>query len=258
MATHDRHDPLAIPTQRPTHPAQRGPRDDGLPMRRYEVHGLCPDGYPQHFIRALPAEPHVDEAFAAFAHGTLIATPGGPVAVEDLAPGMTLATADAGARRLMWAGSTVLMPMPGAMRGDLPVLTRVTADSLGLGRPAPDLILGPRARMLFRHPGCHEILGTGQAFGPAAAFVDGVSLIGLRITHPIRVFHLALEAQHILIANGIEVESYHPGDNAAALMDPAARQRFLALFPHLCGFEGFGPMTLPRLTAFEMERMRTA
>ncbi|MGC9419414.1 MAG: Hint domain-containing protein [Rhodovulum sp.] len=251
MGTHERY-PL------PTHPSRLAGHDAGAAMRRYEVNGLCPDGYPQQFIRALPAEPYIDEAFAAFSHGTLIATPGGPVAVEDLAPGMTLATADAGPQRLMWIGSTVLVPMAGALRSDLPALTRVTADSLGLGRPMPDLILGPRARMLFRHPGCHEILGTGQAFAPASAFVDGVALIGLRVTRPTRVFHLALEAQHVLLANGVEVESYHPGDNAADLMDQGQRLRFLALFPHLGGFEGFGPMAMPRLTAFEMDRMRAA
>ncbi|GAA0291273.1 Hint domain-containing protein [Rhodovulum strictum] len=258
MGLHDRHTPMVRPGVPPGYTAHLDPRQNGSLMRRYEVNGLCPDGYPQHFIRALPAEPHIDEAFAAFAHGTLIATPSGPVAVEDLEPGMTLSTADAGARRLMWVGSTVLMPMAGALNRDLPTLTRVTADSLGLGRPMADLILGPRARMLFRHPGCHDILGTGQAFGPASAFADGMAMIGLKVTRPTRVFHLALEAQHILMANGIEVESYHPGDNAADLMDPAARLRFLALFPHLCGFEGFGPMSLPRLTAFEMERMRAA
>ncbi|MCO8145715.1 Hint domain-containing protein [Rhodovulum tesquicola] len=255
MGTHDRLVPPGLWQIRPLH---AGPGDEPMPRRRYEVSGLCPDGYPQHFVRALPAEPHIDEAFCAFAHGTLIATPGGPVAVEDLHPGVMLSTADAGARRLIWVGSTVLMPMTDALRPVPPMLTRLTADSLGLGRPMPDLILGPRARMLFRHPGCHDILGTGAAFGPASALVDGMALIGLRVTRPTRVFHLALEAQHILLANGVEVESYHPGENAADLMDPAARLRFLALFPHLCGFEGFGPMSLPRLTAFEMERMRAA
>lgn len=256
MGTHDLFSPRAAAAPGATFSARLSGPDDLAAMRRYEVNGLGPDGHPQQVLRTLPAEPHLDEAFAAFARGTLIATPGGPVAIEDLAPGMTLTTADAGPQRLMWVGSTLLMP--GAVRTNLPGLTRITADSLGLGRPMPDLILGPRARMLFRHPGCHAILGTGQAFAPASAFVDGVALIGLRITRPTRVFHLALEAQHVLLANGVEVESYHPGDNAADLMDPGAKLKFLALFPHLGGFEGFGPMTTPRLTAFEIDRMRAA
>ncbi|SIO46190.1 Hint domain-containing protein [Rhodovulum sp. ES.010] len=227
-------------------------------LRRYEVTGTSADGRRQTFVRAMPADPHLDEAFAAFSHGTLIATADGPVAVEDLQPGMALATVDAGPRRLMWIGSTVLAPNAEGRPQDTPVLTRVTADSLGLGRPMPDLVLGPRARMLFRHPACRDLVGSDAAFAPASSFVDGVALIALRAVRPTRVFHLALESQHILRANGVEVESYHPGESADKVMDYAARLKFLALFPHLDGFDGFGPMPLPRLTAFEMDAMRAA
>ncbi|MBN2907890.1 MAG: Hint domain-containing protein [Rhodobacteraceae bacterium] len=227
-------------------------------MRRYEVAGLTPDGTPRHFARTLAAEPHLDEAFAAFARGTLIATANGPVAVEDLMPGMALMTADAGPRRLMWVGTTQLMPPDDPLHAERTGLTRITADSLGLGRPMPDLVLGPRARMLFRHSGCQALFGTEAGFAPASAFVDGVTLIALRPSRPMSVYHLALEGQHALVANGVEIESYHPGENADALMDAATRMEFLSLFPHLEGFGGFGAMTLPRLTAFELERLRAA
>ncbi|MBL3570255.1 Hint domain-containing protein [Rhodovulum visakhapatnamense] len=226
-------------------------------MRRYEVRGMTPDGTPQDFARAMPADPHVDEAFCAFAHGTLIATPQGPVAVEDLAPGMTVETAGAGPQPLLWVGSTVLAP-PTDRRGEIPVLTRITADSLGLGRPMPDLVLGPRARMLVRHPGCRALTGAEAAFAPATGFVDGMALIALRVVRPTRVFHLALSGQQVLLANGVEVESYHPGENASLLIDNGNRMRFLSLFPHVSGFSGFGAMPVPRLNAFELDGLNAA
>ncbi|MBL3586769.1 Hint domain-containing protein [Rhodovulum sulfidophilum] len=227
------------------------------PMRRYEVWGMTPDGSPQSFIRAMPADPHADEAFCAFAHGTLIATPQGPVAVEDLVPGMEVDTAGAGAQPLLWVGSTVLAP-PAGQRGEIAMLTRLTADSLGLGRPMPDLVLGPRARLLMRHPRCHALTGADAAFAPATGFVDGTAVIALRVVRPTRVYHLALNGQQVLMANGVEVESYHPGDNAGLLIDNGNRPRFLSLFPHVSGFGGFGPMQVPRLTVFEMEKLNAA
>jgi len=235
--------------------APRPDQNAGL-RRRYEVFAADLGGTQHRFARILPAQPLLDEAFAALCRGTLVATAGGPVAVEDLEPGMEVQTADAGPKRLLWIGSTVLAACPDALHADTPLFTRIAADSLGLGRPMPDLVLGPRARMLFRHPGCRGMIGSDTVFAPASAFVDGVSVIALRHHQPMQVYHLALEGQHVLLANGVEVESYHPGENAEALMDHAGRAQFLSLFPHLDRFEAFGRIAVPRLTAFETDQLR--
>ncbi|ARC90160.1 Hint domain-containing protein [Rhodovulum sp. MB263] len=254
MATHFRGASGFFPQQARPASGMTGPQPA---MRRYEVRGMTPDGRPHDVARAMPADPHVDEAFCAFAHGTLIATPQGPVAVEDLLPGMEIDTAGAGAQPLLWVGSTMLVPPAGRGRETV-TLTRLTADSLGLGRPMPDLVLGPRARLLMRHPRCRALTGAETAFAPATGFVDGTALIALRVLRPTRVYHLALHGQQVLLANGVEVESYHPGENASLLIDKANRLRFLSLFPHVSGFGGFGPMQVPRLTAFEMEKLNAA
>lgn len=263
MGSHDRHaaTPALRPaaTDRPTRAGDAAFGESARRMRRrYEIAGISPDGTPQNYARVLAAEPHLDAAFAAFLHGTLIATPQGPVAVEDLAPGMILDTVDAGPKPLLWAGSTVLSPAQDEGHAGSATFTRVTADSLGLGRPMPDLVLGPHARILYRHPGCQGILGSNAVFAPASAFVDGVALIALRAPQAMRVYHLALRGQHILTANGVEVESYHPGDGGKVTMDPASRIRFLSLFPHLDAVEGFGPMPFPRLTELELDALRAA
>ncbi|ARE40268.1 iron-regulated protein frpC [Rhodovulum sp. P5] len=227
-------------------------------MRRYEISALTPDGQEVSATRGLIAEPLIDEAFTAFARGTLFTTTEGPVAVEDLYPGMMLDTADAGPQRLLWVGSTLLAPPRGPEPPETPLLTRISADSLGIGRPMPDLVLGPRARMLVRYPGCATVLNSDAAFAPASSFIDGVAFVGLNVVQPTRVYHLALASQHILLANGVEVESYHPGENVLPLMNRDSLGRFLSLFPHLQSHTGFGTMVLPRLTTFEAERLSAA
>ncbi|MEX5727572.1 hypothetical protein Ga0609869_000925 [Rhodovulum iodosum] len=239
-------------------PAARGdrrpPRSAPL-MRRYEISGITAAGEVVDFIRRAPATPAFEDAFAAFARGTLIATPAGPVAIEDLHPGMAVETA-AGARQLMWVGSTVFYPrLPDRPENALR-LTRFTTDSMGFGRPSPDLVLGPRARLLFRHEGCEDMLGSPSAVAPATAFVDGISTVAVNPAAPLTVFHLALAGQQILLANGVEVESFHPGPTAGEMMDFDTRTLFLSLFPHVETLADFGPMTLPRLTAFEFEQIR--
>ncbi|MBK1635256.1 Hint domain-containing protein [Rhodovulum adriaticum] len=223
-------------------------------MRRYEAAGLVSADKVAERVRILPADPHLDEAFCAFTHGTLIATPDGPVAVEDLVPGMLVRTADAGLRPLVWIGSTLLPPAPESG----PQMTRFIAEGLGIDRPMADLVLGPRARVVSQHHGCHALCGGPSALVPAATLTDGHAVISLRVVRPMRVYHLGLLRHHILVANGVEVESYHPGENAMARLDPSLQEAFLELFPHLHGTGDFGPLVMPRLSTHEAESLRGA
>lgn len=226
--------------------------------RRYEVAGLTPAGLLTDFSSVAPATPIFEEAFAGFARGTLIGTVGGPVAIEDLTPGMEIETVGQGPRTLLWVGSMTIFPSLPDVADDDVRLTRIVADTFGLGRPMPDLLLGPRARLLFRHAGCGPLLGSQSAFAPARSFADGSSVIAVRPVAPVRVYHLALDGQYVICANGVEVESYHPGTHADSMMNAATQDLFLGLFPHARTLEDFGPMPHPRLTAFELENLRAA
>ena len=263
-------DPRAVsgPTGSSTVARPGGASRREMPLtRRYEMRCLLPDGRLEEFARTGPATPVFEDAFAAFARGALISTAHGPVAVEDLTPGSLVETAAHGPQPLLWVGAITLFPDPGPTPGGEGArLTRLATDAFGLGRPMPDLVLGPRARVLYRHARCREILGpgegtgegTGAAFAPAHAFADGVSVTELRPASPVRVYHLAFRGQQIVLANGVEVESYHPGPGIDALLTPAMRTAFLDLFPCFDDFHGFGPMDTPRLTAFEVDTLRAA
>ncbi len=123
--------------------AQAPTRTDGRPqrstplMRQIEVACLGPDGDFQEFTRIVPAVPAFDEAFSAFARGTLFATERGLVAVEDLWPGDRVKTVGRGFRTLMWRGSTLIVPQAQGQDPAMGRLTRIAADGLGIAPADP-------------------------------------------------------------------------------------------------------------------------
>jgi hypothetical protein len=130
-------------------------------MRKVELAWLLCSGEVGEDARLVPALPAFEEAFAAFARGTLFPTPRGLVGVEDLWPGMAVRVAggrDAAApvARLDHGGPRRgLGPgRPGRLGPAMTRLTRISADALGLARPLQDLVLGPHARVVRRGPRC--------------------------------------------------------------------------------------------------------
>jgi len=225
--------------------------------RRYEIAYLAGDGSITCDTRVAAAAPEIEEAFSAFARGTVIATTEGPVAVEDLLPGMTALTAEGRPERILWIGSMTLFPncsIPGVAPA---TMTRITADAFGVGRPMPDLVLGPRARLLLRDARSRMATGVMTSYAPARCFIDGVSIIEVTPVAPVTVFHLMLERQGSIRAAGLEIESYHPGSDISDRFDAQVSTELLGLFPQLKSFAEFGPMAHPRLSAREVEAALT-
>ncbi|MFN0113342.1 MAG: Hint domain-containing protein [Paracoccaceae bacterium] len=223
--------------------------------RRYEISWLGADGSPQSSTRLAPATAPFEEAFSAFARGTLIQTAQGFVSVEDLVPGMELPVAEGGTRTLVWMGSMTVYPTRAVPEAEPVTLTRVMADAFGAGRPMPDLVLGPRARLLVRDARARAFSGRAAVYAPARAFRDGETAITVTPMASMAVYNLALSRQGSIRAAGLDVESYHPGTSFAETIEPQMGGLFLSLFPHVSGFGDFGPMAHPRLTLEETEEM---
>jgi hypothetical protein len=242
-------------------PSPAAPQPLARPMRampltrRYESMWLTPGGEIDDTTRIAPATPLFEEAFSALARGSVLTSDTGPVAIEDVLPGMRLLTAEGDFQTVTWVGSLVMYP--GGQEGaEAPVgLTRITAEAFGAGRPLPDLVLGPRARICLRDARLKRVTGFDAAFVPARAFIDGVSVIEVTPAAPVTLYHLVLERQSALKVMGLEIESYHPGEGLADMIDPRMLQLFEAVFPQLPGIAGFGPMGHPRLTRFEVEEL---
>jgi hypothetical protein len=189
--------------------------------------------------------PLFEAGFNALAHGALVSTPRGHVAVEDLVPGMMVDTATGEPARLRWVGSITLVP-DAPNRGVPDRLYRVVADSLGFARPAVDLTLGPGARLLDRSPEVCRRLGTEAALVPVMARVDGEAIVEIAPVSALRVYHLSFDHHHVISVNGLEVESFHPGPDATYSLSDEMRAEFLALFPHKASLHEFGRMLWPR------------
>lgn len=243
---------------------RRGPPDTApaalrarAPMtRRYEACWLTPSGEIDSSTRIAPAIPLFEEAFSALARGSVVQTDEGPVAIEDIQPGMRALTADGRVETVTWVGSMTIYPgMTSESEGEAVTLTRITAEAFGHGRPMPDLVLGPRARLSLRDPRLMRVAGVERAFVPARAFLDGVSVIEVTPIAPVSAYHLVLQRQGALRVAGLEVESYHPGEGVEGMIEPRMLSLFLAQFPQIAQLSDFGPMAAPRLTRFEVESL---
>lgn len=237
--------------------ARRSPIDDaltGMPTRRYDVTWLDESGAASSFARIAPALPLFEEAFSAFARGALIQTDTGPFAVEDLSPGMIVET-ETGPAELTWIGAITIVPDTGTGRTRPQKLYRVTADAFGLDRPMPDLVLGPSARVLSRAASVQSATGAPAALAPIAVLADGASVVEVTPVSPVRVFHLGFRGHRILRANGVEIESFHPGQMSLGRLGPEMAALFMSLFPHVSDLSGFGRLALPRLSEDDLDLM---
>lgn len=234
---------------------RRSPVNDALanvPTRRFDVAWLDTSGEASSFARVAPAIPLFEEAFSALARGALVQTTDGRFAVEDLVPGMTVET-EAGPEQLLWVGAITVMPDGPAGRGHK--LYRVTADAFGLDRPMPDLMLGPSARVLSRAPAVQAATGSAAALAPIQAYADGASVVEVTPVSPVRVFHLGFNDHRILRANGVEVESFHPGQMNLGRLGPEMAALFMSMFPHIQDMAGFGRLALPRLSEEDLDHV---
>lgn len=224
--------------------------------RRFEVEWLTTDGDILSEVIVAPALPAFEAAFGAFAHGVLIQTTEGPVAVEDLVPGMYLEGANGQPSRLVWKGAITLVPGAPTLSDEPDRLFRVMPDAFGLGRPVQDQTFGPHVRRLDRDPKWRAALGTGAALVPLAAMADGNAVIEVRPVSPTRVYHLACEEHTTLLAAGLEVESFHPGPEMPLSLPEELMAVFMTFFPNFGHIRDFGRLSTPRLTADDILAMR--
>ncbi len=225
------------------------------PKMACDVSWLNPDGTMGSSNIMAPALPMIEAACGNVARGTLISTSKGPIAVEDLTPGTRILTSEYGPLPLKWVGSTMHAgsDAPGQ---DSAKLYRVTADAFGLAKPAADLMLAPRSHILMRHAACRELFGVDLAFAPIRAFEDGLQVVAITPISGIQLYNLAFDRQATIIANGVEVESFHPGPFAETLLDHDLMGSLLRLFPQARELADFGPQLTQRLTSFEVRTLR--
>ncbi|HTQ70056.1 MAG TPA: Hint domain-containing protein, partial [Acidocella sp.] len=188
-----------------------------------------------------------------FARGTRLLSPHGYRAVEELRPGDPLITASGERRPVRWIGWRTLDLGPAPARNALPVL--IMPGAFGPGRPHRVLRLSP----------LHCVHADGVLI-PVTHLVNGATIIRERAAAA-TYFHVELDRHDILLAEGLECESYFCSGNRGALYhelgrhSPAARPfapnitsgaRLAAVRRRLHGIAleaGFSPAYVPQLRA---------
>lgn len=137
-----------------------------------------------------PLTPVAATSFACFLRGTDIATPDGPVAVENLVAGQMVTRAQGGAAEIVWIGWRTLEAPDAAAR---PV--RVRAHAFGFDQPGRDLFLSPE----------HAVFAAGSLI-PIKALIDGDAIAAVE-RDSVTYFHILLQHHEIILAEGLACES---------------------------------------------------
>lgn len=162
-----------------------------------------------------------------YAKSTLIDTPDGPRAVEDLQVGDLVVTVDHGAQAIRWVRSSDHRLEEAAV-DDKPVL--IAAGALGNGISAQNLIVSPQHRILV---GGHRQL---QDLFESEAFVSAKSLTSLDgIRHmkgkiKITWIHFACDRHEVVTANGCLSESLLLGPMVVNGLTGPERQAVVDIF----------------------------
>jgi autotransporter passenger strand-loop-strand repeat protein len=152
-----------------------------------------------------------------FVAGTLIATPSGAVAVEDLSLGDTVLTAGGEAAPIIWRGCRRV----DCNRHADPVRIRpvcIRVDAFGPFRPTRDLFLSPD----------HAIFAAGVLI-PVRHLINGRSVVQVKADE-VAYYHLELPRHALILAEGLAVESYLDTGDRGAFAGTASPRALHAIF----------------------------
>lgn len=182
------------------------------------------------------------ENIVCFTRGTMIATPMGEVAIEDLSEGDMVSTRDSGARSIRWIGKRTVRA-EGALA---PV--KIVKGALGNHR---DLMISPLHRLLVTHWRSDLMFGEPEVLVCAKHLVNGDTIFSAP-GGDVEYFHILFDNHEIITANGTPAESFHPGEQGLGWLDDAVREEIFMIFPELrIHAEGYGPAARPALREFE-------
>lgn len=191
-----------------------------------------------------------------FTPGTLLATPEGPRPVEHLAEGDYLDTKDSGVQEIMWVGRR---RMSGARMHAMPDLrpVRFRAGALGRDEALGELVVSPRHKVLIEGPVADALFGTPEVLAAAEDLVDGRRVIRDHALPEVTYIHLMLPRHHIVRANGLESESFHPASTDLRTVDPTERARLEDMIPGLHeNPRGYGDAVRRELSSAEAAALR--
>lgn len=182
-----------------------------------------------------------------FTRGTMLATPQGLRAIEDLKVGDLVLTKDNGAQPIRWIKSRTFSPVVLQANPSIcPIL--IQAGALGKKTPATDLVVSPQHRILVRSRIAQKMFGTDEVLVAAKQMVqvDGIDVCD-GFDGNVEYFHMLFDRHEVVFANGAEAESLYTGPQAIRSVGSAALNEIYEIFPELRDhdYEPHGARVLP-------------
>jgi len=161
-----------------------------------------------------------------FTPGTQIETPDGARSVEDLREGDRIQTRDCGVQDIEWIGAR---RMTGARLYAMPELRpiRIRAGAFGIEKPDQEFLVSPHHRMLVRGVVARDLFNTSEVLVAAKDLINGTTITRDTQVKEITYIHLMLPSHQIVMANGVETESFHPASTALSTIQDVDLQRLL-------------------------------
>lgn len=187
-----------------------------------------------------------------FTRGTLIGTPNGAVAIENLRVGDLVMTRDHGPQPIRWIGSRLLSC---ADLTDNPKLrpVRISAGALGPDIPQSDLIVSPQHRILVRSNIAQKMFGTHEVLVAAKQLLQVTGIDIDQKPGGVEYFHILFDRHEVVLSNNAETESLFTGPEAMKSIGSAARAEIFAIFPELQELD-YEPQAARLLTSGRLAR----
>lgn len=181
------------------------------------------------------------DSLLCFAEGTEIATPTGPVPIEDLMPGDPILTADGDIVPVAWLGRQTVVS---CFAGPKAQLVRIKAGAIGDQIPCRDLDV----------TGDHAVALDGLLIN-ASALVNHQNIVWVpqyQMPERFTVYNVETEGHHVILANGTPCESF---------VDYATRRHFDNFDDYLARFgeeRAIVENPMPRVSSARMVPPRMA
>lgn len=167
-----------------------------------------------------------------FVAGTLLQTPNGEVAVEQL-DRLDLVVTLTGVSRPIKLHLSRKYGRKELLRNPALYPVKILAGALGQGLPRRDLLVSRQHRMLVSSAISQRMFGSPEVLIPAIKLTKIPGIFVDTAVTKVEYFHLVLDEHEVIFAEGAPTESLLTGPSAMKAMSPEAREELFTIFPEL-------------------------
>jgi len=171
-------------------------------------------------------------ALPCFVTGTRIHTISGWRTVENLRVGDKIPTHDSGVQTVRWAGS-VTLSYRDLLKAPHMAPIVIPKGALGTDTPNRDLRLSPQHKVLLSGWSVELTAGLEEAFVPAKHLVGKNGIRVDQTCAEVTYHHILFDRHEVIVSEGLQTESFLPGDTIRNAMDKETLREILSLFPEL-------------------------